>query len=285
MALTAEEKQALQDRKEAGEELTQEEESSLTTDGKVEVNGVQYDQDAEGNFCINGIPVLDKDQVPWHNRGREVERVREESERKIAEANARHQAELNAARTPAPVEPNPEDIDPETGLTYGALKVIDKRNETKIKNAVNQERERNLNVNADTNISTQKHYLKEAPKYKAFFENPKYVAEMDGYLKKISLESAMLPNIVEQAVKLVIGEHYEELEKAAEKRAKEDLLQHREIVGEVKLGKSAGSSAGKRVTVTPEIVDAARQMGISVEAAAEVEENKRIRREKLKENK
>lgn len=280
MGVTIEEVQAKQ---EAGEELNQEEQGvleaanqaqaeaeRLAAEGKVVKDGVEYTKDDQGNFCINNIPVLDSKGVPWHNRGMEAVRIKQEADERLAEANRIHQAELDAARTPKTPEHNPDDIDQETGLTYGALSKIEKKNQAAIDAAVKAEQIRNMNVNANTNITNQKHFLKDSPKYKEFFENPKYVEEMEGHLQHISLESAMMPNIVEEAISLVLGKHIDDIYRDAERKAKTSIEQHREIIGEVKLGKSAGSNAGKTVLITPEIEEAARDMKISVEAAAEV---------------
>jgi len=275
--MTLEEVKAKQ---EAGDELNAEEQAILDKgengkgddkgkegeDQKFNVGGVEYTKDDQGNYCIGSIPVLDPQGIPWHHRGKEIDRVRADkadSDRKLAEA-------LEKIKNPPVNEPqhDPNDIEPETGLTYGALAKIEARAEAKAKKLLGDESKRNLNINANTNITIQKHYLKGSPKYKSFFENPQYVKEMEAQLNSLSLESAMLPDIVEQAISLVLGKHIDDIYRAAEKKAKEDNEHHREIVGEVKLGKSAGAYAGKTVDITPEIEELAKDMGVSTEIAA-----------------
>lgn len=283
MALaTAEQIQAVKERQAAGENLTEEETAILSDEGKAEIKGVKYELNADGEYCLNGVPVLDKEKVPFYNRGKEVDRVKFEAEQNRLALEARHKKELETALKPPITEPNLDDVDPETGLTYGQLKGIEKRIEGKILGNINQVENRTANMQAQQNIKMQKHQLANNPKYKSFFENDQYAKEIDKCLANVSLEVALMPDVVEQAVKLVIGGHYDELVKEENKRAIEKAMEDRQIVGEVKLGKSGGSLQERKIKVTPEIERAAQQMKISLEAAAEIITNRNERRKQKK---
>ena len=248
----------------------EEETPEETPEGVVEIDGVKYTRDAEGNYLIGSQPVLDSDRVPFYNRSKEVDRVKSESEEKILKMQREHQVEIDKLKNPPPPALGDDDMDEVTGLTGRQLRALDSRNEAVREKAFQELGTRTLALIADTQIRQQKFQLAQNPKYKSFFANKNYARELDTHLAGLSLKSAVLPNIVEQAVKLVIGNHYDEMEKEAEKRGRKVANEKREIVGEIELGASAGASKGEKVVVTEEIREFAKDSGLSLEAAAEV---------------
>jgi len=248
----------------------EEETPEETPEGVVEIDGVKYTRDAEGNYLVGGQPVLDRDRVPFYNRSKEVDRVKSESEEKILKMQREHQEEIDKLKNPPLPALGDDDMDEVTGLTGRQLRALDSRNEAVREKAFQELGTRTLALIADTQIRQQKFQLAQNPKYKSFFANKNYARELDTHLTGLSLKSAVLPNIVEQAVKLVIGNHYDEMEKEAEKRGRKVANEKREIVGEIELGASAGASKGEKVVVTEEIREFAKDSGLSLEAAAEV---------------
>jgi hypothetical protein len=242
-------------------------------ENEVEVNGASYTQDAEGNYLnAAGVAVLDSKQVPFFNRAREIDRKDADHKQELADLKEQHRLDIEAASKPA--QNNPEDYDDATGLTFGQLSALDKRNANSMGNIMSAVDNRI----ADQQISGEKFRLQQNPQYKDFFANSAYVAEMDKKLANLSLQSASMPDIAEQVISMVQGRHIGDIVKNAEKRARTAALEGREIVSEVALGGSAGVNTSGKI-VTRALMKEAGEMGVSVDSLLEIKEHKR----KLKE--
>jgi len=238
---------------------------------EVDVGGVKYTLDAEGNYVnAAGVAVLDKKGVPFYNRAREYGRKEEEHKQSIADLNAQHLKELATINNRQQQPQDLDDIDENTGLTFRQLQSLDKRNSgniTQILDIVD-------NRMANSQIANETARLQNDPKFKDFFSNASYKSEMDVELKKLSIQTASMPNIVNQVVQMVRGRHMDEIVKTAEKRGRTNALENRHIVGEVSLGNSSGvNTSGGRRASNKEMKQAAN-MGVSLASYFEIMDHK-----------
>lgn len=251
---------------------------------EVEVDGVKYTLDAEGNHCLAGVKVLDEKGVPFYNRSREFERKATESEdkyfKRLDDLEAQHRAEIERLSTTKSYDP--EDIESTTGLTYAQLKAIEKRIADARAEEVRASESRTLNVLADNQVAAQKAQAKQDGKLKTFFANPTMVSELDQYLEGLTLQDALRPDIVRVGIKAVMAGHLDEIVKKAEERGRGAEREQREIVSEVQLGRTSGPRQGTKIAVTPEIREFAADTGLSLAEAADVMAHRQVKREARK---
>ena len=247
---------------------------------EVEREGVKYKIDAEGNYCVGNVPVLDKKGVSFRNRVAEVKRKANETESQYQKRIIKLQEEKggSAGRGNA----NPEDdgshddseVEPTTGLTYGNIRALDKR----YGGAIGRTDTENKGLLADVMIDGQKNVLKTDPQYKKFFSNKEYIRQLDANLKGLTLQAKLTPGIVKSAVHLIIGQNIGEFTRQAAAETETKINQNRSIVGIITLGPEAGEHQGKKVVMNEDIAALMKQGGLTQEAASEVWVEKEARR-------
>lgn len=250
---------------ENNEENNNEEKGKLQEE---EIEGQKYTIDKDGDYCVGKVKVLDSKKVPFHNRAAEWKRKASESETQFQKRVAKSQEEKGAVAGDEDEGHDDSDIDPKTGFTYGQKKAFEKQYGKKLEKADTE----NKGLIAGVMLDGQKNILKNEDEYKPFFKNKQYMEELDANLENLPLQAKLTPGIVKSAVHLVMGQHIKEIMASAQAKGKTTEREGREIISEIVLGPSAGSSAGKKVIITDEIKELADQSGMKIEDAAEVVE-------------
>jgi len=246
-----------------------------------EINGVKYKKDSEGNFCLNGIAVLDPKKVPFKNRAKEWQR-------KAGETESRYQDRINELQQKGferdnknnneEEEHDDSEIDQKTGFTYGQKKALEKQLGRKLEKADIE----NKTLIAGMAIDGQKNILRNDKKYKKFFDNEEYVEELERNLENLPIPAKLTPGIVKSAIHLVMGQHIEDFTKNAIETGKKTERENRQIVSEIVLGASAGSNAGKKIIINEEIKTIMSQTGMNEVDAAEVWQSRQDNKSKKK---
>jgi len=263
-----------------------EEQTQETTPQTIEKDGVKYTLDEEGNYCIGDIKVLDHKGVPYYNRTREVERKQKEAindyEQKLRGYEESFQQELAKIQN-AQQGLKDDEIDPETEMTGRQLRALEGKIKKEIQDNLSKIQIEAAQERAKINIESQRYKLEQDPEYKDFFQNPELVEELEERLneRNLSLDSALMPGIVETAVWMIIGKHRKSFMKSATEKGKKSALQQRKIVGEIEtLPVGGGSSGGTRVVMNSEVREIMEQNKLDAEGAYRVWKKKEELRKK-----
>jgi len=240
------------------------------------VNGVEYERDHDGNYLLQGVPVMDAKQVPFYNRTRESERKIAEAERNLLTLQAQKAANVETAQ-PVP-QHDPEDVVPGMTMTYGEYDKIkaDIREEMRAEMGQTQSgtTEQMARIEQDRQLQAAK------AKFGDFFKNDSFVDELNGQLAQCTAQQVVAnPNLIEQGVALIYGAHIDEIRRAAEEKGRKSGKEAREIVEEVQLGKPGGPNGIRKVPVNDDIRLIAKQCDVSLEAAAEIWETRKKNKE------
>lgn len=219
------------------------------------------------------VPAVDEDGVPYLNRAKEAERkaqkVRDEYEAKMAEMARQYDERLSALYQPQTQEPDDNEYDEKTGLTYGQIKALKGQFRQDWEKELQQTQHQQMNTMANTNVNQQTAKAQSNPKYKDFFENEEFSQELSAELDKLDLNAAMRKDIVEEKIAIIRGRHFDELAKQREQMAYRRAQENRHIAGEYALSKPTVASGGRQFKVTPDVEEYAKISGLSLEHAAE----------------
>ena len=243
------------------------------------VNGVEYERDHDGNYMLNGVPIMDSKGVPFYNRTREADRKIADAEKNLLQLQANQAA--NVETTPAVVEPqhDPEDVVPGMTMTYGELSRIKEEVRGEIMSTLGQSQAGNVQQMARIEQDRQLQAAKS--KYGEFFANDTYANELQAQLSGCSPEMIVNnPSIVEQGIALIHGSHMSDIIREAENRGRSKGRENRAIVEEVQLGKPGGPNGVQKVPINDEIRTIAKQSVVSLETAAEIYESRKRNKEK-----
>ena len=269
-------------------EVTEESADSQASESSynsVRISGQDFEVGEDGNVNIPANFVADDSGKPYFNQFQEatkkVDSTKTQYEQRIQDMERQYSTILSQNTTPAP-QHDPDDYVDGTNLTYKDLGAIERRQSEALTSELKNLRNEIYNNQAEVNLNQQKFALRQDAKFKTFFQNKSFETELDERLKYLSLESALQPDIVKGAAKMVIGDHFDEFVKEATDKARRSALENRTIVGEVQLGESTVKSGGKQIRVTPEIEQFARDSDLPLEMAAEVIEERNARLAKMK---
>jgi len=245
------------------------------------VNGVEYERDHDGNYMLNGVPIMDAKQVPFYNRTREADRKIADAERNLLELQANRAANVQEPVAPAEPQHDPEDVVPGMTMTYGELDRIKSEIRSEIQGTLNQAQSGSIGQMARIEQDRQLQAAQASPSLKGFFDNEAFVSELQAQMADCTPEMFVNnPNLVNQGIALIRGAHIDEIVREAENRGRSKGRQHREVIEEVQLGKPGGPNGVQKVPVNDEIRQIAAESVVSLEAAAEIWESRRKNKEK-----
>lgn len=235
------------------------------------INGVEYQRDHDGNYLINGVPVMDAKQVPFYNRTREADRKIADAEKSLLQLQAQKAANVETAPEP---QHDPEDIVPGMTMTYAEYDKIMADAKAQVMADLGQSQagttEQMARIEQDRQLQAAKQ------KFGDFFKNDAFVDELNSQLAGCTPQMIVQnPQLVEQGVALIYGAHIDEIRRAAEEKGRKSGKEAREIVEEVQLGKPGGPNGTRKVPVNDDIRLIAKQCDVSLEAAAEIWESRK----------
>ena len=244
-----------------------------------EKDGITYELDADGNHCLQGVPVLDPKGVSFRNRMSELDRKLESVDDKIAarvaEAENRYREELSRMRVEHVDMVSEEAFDPDAwnedaGMTEGQLKTIEDRLVKTVSGLVNAQQSELAPLVIGNNIENQKDALRKKEDYIDFWSDPKFEQQLDAQLSTLDINVRSKPGIVENCMKLIIGDNLSEFRRLAVERERTRWSENRSIVGEIQSGRTSPMRTSKGHSVTAEVRRFARDNQMPVEEAAEL---------------
>ena len=255
------------------ESVTQDAPSAEGDQQYTEINGVKFSRDDDGNYCLpDGTPVYDSGKVPFRNRVSELTRKMT----KLQQEEPRDDIQQTAPAPEREPQPDDDDIDERWNMTHGQKRAI----LDDINQAVQGVMTPVATQLSQMHVKEKLSEVKEDPKYKKFFSNGNYVAELNDHLSKLSPQAVYQENMITDAIDFVRGKHVDEILAAQEKAVTKKVTSQREIVGEVQVSKPATSDSKSTSAISVEAREYAALSNISPEAAQRTLDKRKARLKK-----
>jgi len=160
---------------------------------EVTLNGKQFILNEHGDYCLDdGTPVYDRLGVPYANRAREVERHQSKHDVQNPFANA---------DPPKGKEHDPEDIDPETGLTYGQLDAV----KADLRQEMAQVQAPLLDTVAAQHVESHLSRLRDDEGFADIFASPALEQQLREEINGLHPEAKFTPGVIENVAYMIMG--------------------------------------------------------------------------------